>query len=56
MIDIYNIIFFFYSIDNFFFRFRNNLKIKLKFPWIDLIILKTNFLIFIKEVFIYYLC
>ena len=30
MIDIYNIIFFYYSIDNFFFQFRKNLKIKSK--------------------------
>ena len=41
MIDIYNITFFFYySINNFFIRFRTNLKIKLKFTYIDLIILK----------------
>ena len=57
MIDIYNILFFFYySIDNFFFRFRTNLKIKLKFQWNDLIILKKKFVIFIKEVCIYYIC
>ena len=39
IIDIYNIyIIFYYSIDNFFFRYIQNLKTKLKFPWVDLII------------------
>ena len=39
IIDIYNIyIIFYYSIDNFFSSIYTKLKIKLKFPWVDLII------------------
>ena len=47
MIDIYNIIFR---------KFRKKFKIKLKFPWNDLIIFKKIVVICIKEVFIYYIC